>query len=283
MFRRKSYLIITFLFALFALSGQAQSFKGETVEFYDAVEKWVTIEHDDGSFTYSFVYLDAQAGFSAKLGGSYSFNQDNELVKKPQDTSYSVRIRLPENPAPLTLLSDFGIKQLDLQPIPSWLSYYRDTTIEYLTAMGYHFNHVGASKKALDYLEKAYKISKNNPATIFELSYSYNALKRYDDAQKILQLAVQKDPENSLFLKELTYALCKNKKLYEAETYGNQALAVKNGKYKSEIAFNIAQQYYLLKSYDKFREWKMKSLKHKPGDPRIVKYLESMEKQISNK
>jgi tetratricopeptide (TPR) repeat protein len=186
----------------------------------------------------------------------------------------------------VAVLSSVQIKELGVLPVPDWLKNYKKPIddAESLTRTGYHLNAVGGSKKALEFLLKAYKKSPHHKGLEFELGYAYNALGQYEKAIEILNKATTNDPKNALLYKEFGYAYLNLHKLPEAEAIYKRGVEIATDKELScEMAINMANYYFIQKSKDKFNEWANLVKQNASPNSQYIKYIEYFEKEWESK
>lgn len=286
--------LITFLIALFITSvANAQNtaprtqLKFETI-YYDAIYKWAAFPkaEADSTYVYGFIYLDMQAGFTFNHEGTFHIDELGKLVSSKKESNSMIKVRLGNTTKNVALLSSLQIKELGVTPVPDWLKYYKKPIddAESLTRTGYHLNAVGGSKKALEFLLKAYKKSPHHKGLEFELGFAYNALGQYEKAIEILNKATTHDPKNALLYKEFGYAYLNLHKLPEAEAIYKRGVEIATDKELScEMAINMANYYFIQKSKDKFNEWANLVKQNASPNSQYIKYIEYFEKEWESK
>ncbi|MGB0892663.1 MAG: tetratricopeptide repeat protein [Flavobacteriaceae bacterium] len=286
--KRKTLLFLVILFCYNNVTSQEKEFKFNT-KFYDAVNKWVVFPKNekDSIYHYGFIYIDEQTGITFRLINNFKIK--NELLlssKKIKEASSLAIYRLNARTSNVYILNNKDLKQLNHKQKPKWLDIYKiDTTkITSLQKIGYHYNHVGASKKAIPYLLKAYRINPHNKGLEFELAYAYNATKQYKKSINILNIALKNNPKNFYFYRELGFAQRYLNKISDAEkTYLKGISASNNNFEKSEMAVNMAQAYFMLKNNTKFQEWKTLTKKYSKENSRYYKMVELMSEKLKAK
>jgi tetratricopeptide (TPR) repeat protein len=286
--------IIPFLIALFITSiGSSQNitptnqFKFETI-YYDAIYKWVAFPktETDSTYVYGYIYLDMQAGLTFNHEGVFQIDDSGKLVSSKKEPYNMVKMRLGNKTPNVALLSPTQIKELGVLPVPDWLKNYKKPIddAESLTRTGYHLNAVGGSKKALEFLLKAYKKSPHHKGLEFELGFAYNALGQYEKAIEILNKATTHDPKNALLYKEFGYAYINLHKLPEAEAIYKRGVEIATDKELScEMAINMANYYFIQKSKEKFNEWANLVKLNTSPNSQYIKYIEYFEKEWESK
>ncbi len=279
----KKLTLILFLFSKFCF-GQNQDLIF-TTRYYDGVDKWVAFNkiNDDSNYTVGFLYIDEEAGFTFDYESPFII-RNNKLEKLPKIMDGSIKYRLTEKTAPIAILSEEQIKQLDLPKEPDWLKYYKINENEnsYLVKIGYLYNKVGASHNAIGPLLKVYEKEPHFQGLEFELAYAYNATKNFDEAISVLNKAIKNEPKNSLYYRELGFALKNQNKLDDAEkTYLKGIKLSKDKSQKAEMAINMAQSYFIAKNKQKFDEWAKLTKKYSEKSSRFCQYIDYLEENWS--
>lgn len=272
----KFLLVITVVFSSIC-HGQALKF---TTAYYDAVDKWVAFDkkQEDSTYVVGFIYIDEQAGFTF----DYEFRfivTDKGLKKLSREFDHSLKSRLSPKTANVAVLTDEQIQQLQLPKQPEWLKNYKtnENEVSYLVKIGYHYNHVGASKNAIKPLIAAYERDPRFEGLEFELGYAYNATKQYEKAIEVLTKAIQNDSTNSWFYRELGFAYKNINRIADAEKMYNIGISIsKDDSQKGEMAVNMAQTYYQLKDKPNFEKWAKLVRRYSKGSnfEEYVKYWE---------
>ncbi len=286
--------LIPFLITFFVTSiGNSQNItpatqlKFETI-YYDAIYKWVAfpIVEVDSTYVYGYIYLDMQAGLTFNREGVFQIDTNGKLESSKKEPYNMVKVRLGNKTPNLALLSPNQLKELGVAPIPDWLKNYKKPIddAESLTRTGYHLNAVGGSKKALEFLLKAYKKSPHHKGLEFELGFAYNALGQYEKAIEILNKATTNDPKNALLYKEFGYAYLNLHKLPEAEAIYKRGVEIAADKeLRCEMAINMVNYYFIQKSKDKFNEWANLVKQNTSPNSQYIKYIEYFEKEWESK
>ena len=256
----KSYfLIFTTVFAMTTLSfGQNQRLEF-TENFFDARNRWVAFDTRTGSSIYAvgFVYIDPQAGFTIRFVSMFqSTNEGFQLI--PEEENRVVIHRLGRNTANVAILSDEVIEQLGLPKVPDWLHFFefRDAGNAYYVQVGSLYNAAGASHRALEYLLRVYEQEPHFAGLEFELAFAYNATRQFDKALNVLNKAIENDPENFWFYRELGFALIHLNQPEEAEkAYLMGMKLTTDYSQKAEMAFNMTSTFFQMRNRSKFEEW----------------------------
>ena len=233
-----------------------QNLKFET-KIYDAVDKWVAFNKNSSTYMVGFIYIDSDAGFTFDHEADFEIT-DSGLKKLPKPFNGVSKFRLGENTALVAVLTDEQINQLELPQQPDWLKHYKtdENKTSYLVKMGRHYNHVGASKKAIEILLKVYNKKPHFEGLEFELSYAYNATENYEKAIEVLTKAIKNDPNNFWFYRELGFTYINLDNIDEAEKIYKKGISLSDNKaQKTEMSINMVQYYFYNKNRPKFEEW----------------------------
>ena len=257
-------------------------------KFFNSVDKWVVFPKKDidSTYSYGFIYLDNQAGFTFNYETKFQIKGDELINIKSDSTVGFIKYRLEPNTSLVSVLTDNQISALNLPKEPEWLSIYkkRSEQVDYLKNEGYHFNHIGASDLALEPLLKAYEIEPHFEGLEFELSFAYNHLAQYEKAILVLENAIENNPKNFYFYRELGFSYVNLNKIDEAEkTYYKGIKMSDNDFEKSEMAVNMAQAYFKLKNKEKFDEWAKLTREYSKDDKRYLQYIDHFEQNWNKK
>ena len=276
-------LIILALSSNFLYSQDLKNIDYE-IELYDAVDNWIVLPkgQNDSIYNYGFMYIDIHAGITFHYGGNFYFDKKEKLINKRSEDYQMLKQRLNKpNKVKVHILSENELKVLELESKPNWLKIYSydKSKIDNLVSEGNFFNHVGACKKALISLEKAYKINPHFEGLEFELSYSYNHLGEFKKTIPVLIDAIKNNPNNSLFYKELGFAYVKNNQIDLAEETYLKGISITSDNFqKSEMTVNMTQGYFQAKNKKKYDEWATKTRQFADKDNPFLRYLEYFEK-----
>lgn len=252
--------------------------------YYECFEKWVVLDKEANALTYSygFIYLDLEAGFTFHLEGKIK-NVDGVLKIDNETEKLSLKVRLENNWQKVALLNESQLKMLSLPKTPEWLTFYKqnDGSVENLIIIGYHFNHIGQSLKAIEFLEKAYKMNPHKEKLEFELGFAYNATEQYNKAKDILELALKQDENNYMFYRELGYTyLHLNDGNGAEKTYKAGIQKSKSREQSSEMAVNMAYHYFQKRNIKKYEEWRKITLEYTEKGTRYYQYIEQFDEEL---
>lgn len=253
-------------------------------KYFEAVDKWVAFpdSETDSIYHYGFIYIDEHAGFTYQIGNTFTIDSLNNYTPIIIDSTVDAKYRIEPNWKPISIIPNEKLKELNLPEIPDWLKYYKENSesASYLKNIGYHYNHVGASEFALEPLLRAYEIKPHFKGLEFELSYAYNALGKYEKAILILNEAIENNPDNFYFYRELGFSLKNLDRIEEAENVYRKGIKISNNDFeKSEMAINMAQSYFHLRNYEKFKEWAKLTRKYAKKDSKYAQYIDYFEQK----
>jgi tetratricopeptide (TPR) repeat protein len=256
-------------------------------KYYEAVDQWVAFpkSEKDSTFFYGFIYLDEQAGFTYQFGSTFKIDSSGNFKPEPIDSTLNAKYRIEPNWKPVAIIPQEKRAELNLPAEPDWLKIYKENSgsVSYLKNIGYHYNHVGACKLALEPLLKAYKIEPHFEGLEFELSYAYNHLGEFEKAIPILDKAIDNNPANFYLYRELGYAYVNLSRIDEAEATYRTGIDKSNNDFeKSEMAVNMAQAYFQLRNKEKFDEWAELTKKYAEKDSRYAQYIDHFEQNWDN-
>jgi tetratricopeptide (TPR) repeat protein len=257
-------------------------------KYYEAVDKWVAFPKNetDSIFNYGFIYIDEQAGFTYQFGSTFTIDSLNNYLPEVIDSTINAKYRIDQNWKPVSIIPQEKLKELNLPTEPEWLKYYKENSnsVSYLKNIGYHYNHVGATNLALKPLLKAYEIEPHFDGLEFELSFAYNALGQYEKAIAISENAIENNPKNFYFYRELGFSYKNLSKIEEAEKAYRKGIKISENDFeKSEMAVNMAQSYFELRNKEKFDEWAKLTRKYAEKGSRYAQFIDLFEQNWNKK
>jgi tetratricopeptide (TPR) repeat protein len=224
------------------------------VHMSDCENRWVALYHkpEDADYTYGFVYIDPQAGFTVHYFGHFTIDAAGKYHAATDPLAQdkiSLKIRLDQNGV-AALLPPAAIAQLQLPEQPDCLNFYKDKAdpVTHKVNWGYFYNGIGDSQRALGFLEPAYKERPDAPRAAFELTYAYNATGNPEDAIRVAKAAFDKSPKDELLCREIAYSYLRLKNYKEATGQYQACIALCGDSQsqmaeKSELAMNLATAY----------------------------------------
>lgn len=248
----KYFLLILTLTSFNLKAQNSLNFNKRSVECED---KWIAYQmNKDSLYTYGFIYIDENAGLTFNYEGEFKINKNGVFIPS-RKISASLKNRLQPNRIAIAVIPEEKFTDLQISKTPDWLKYYKEkeNSIDRLYKWGYMYNGWDECVKALEYLEKVKKLDPNYKGLKVELAFSYNCLKRYDDAVKIVKEALKIEPKDAYINKELIYSLAKLNQIDMAESMFRKALKLcDEEKYNAENALQILQGYFLKKDNRNF-------------------------------
>lgn len=258
-------------------------------DYYNAIDKWVALpkKTTDSIYSFGFVYLDLNAGFTYNHESDFWINKNGDFVPLKKEFVGLMKQRLEsQKTAKMCVLSEQIVQKLGMPIEPVWLKTYKtsNSEVETLTKTGFYLNEVGGSAKALDYLMKAYSLEPNYKGLEFEIGFAYNATQQYDKTIEILSKAVGNDPKNALLYKELGFAYLNTFKLLETEiTYKKAIENSTDNLLNCEISINMVNFYFLQKMKFNFDQWAAITRKYALPNSQYANYIDYFEKEWESK
>lgn len=250
----------------------------------DCENRWVALYHkpEDSAYTYGFVYIDPQGGFTLHIGGSFKIDSEekyhpvsNALVSD----QYVVNMRLEGNGV-VAALPPEALAQLGLPEKPDWLKFYEDSAdpVTHKVKWGSFYNGIGDSQRAVNYLESAYKERPDTPKVVFELAYAYNALGRPGDAIRVSKSEFAKNPKDEKLCRELAFAYVGLKSYNEAAEQYRACIALCDDSEsgmaeKSELAMNLSSAYAALGDTANRDTWLERAKRWAPEGSSVYKHF----------
>jgi len=253
------------------------------VRMSDCENRWVALYHkpEDADYTYGFVYIDPQEGFTLHYFGRFTIDTDGNYHAAsnplPPDKA-SLKIRLDQNGV-AALLPAGALAQLQLPQEPDWLKYYEDKSdpVTHKVSWGFFYNGIGDSGRALGFLESAYKDRPGAPRVVFELTYAYNATGRPEDAIRIAKGEFAKNPKDELLCREIAFAYLHLKSYRDAAGQYQACISLCDSESqmaeKSELAMNLSSAYGALGDTANRNAWLEKAKMWAPKESPVYKYF----------
>src|SRR5271157_3091373 len=254
------------------------------VHMSDCEDRWVALYHspEDRDYTYGFVYIDPDAGFTLHYFGVFTIDNDHNYHEAPNPIptdKMSLKIRLDQNGV-AALLPPSAIAQLKLPEKPDWLEYYEDKAdpVTHKVSWGFFYNAIGDSRRALNYLESAYSENPNAPRVVIELAYAYNELGRPGDTLRVVKSEFAKKPKDESLCREMAFAYLKLQSYKEATEQYQSCIALcddseKGMAEKSELAINMSAAYERMGDTQNRDAWRKKSRDWAPKGSPVYKYF----------
>ncbi len=250
--------------------------------FIECEDKWIAMFNKDNSLTFGFVYIDTQAGLTLDVAGTFKI-VDNIFVPSKRENS-SMKVRIPLNNNKVAIIPLEKLKELEVDSVPDWLKIYKgeNTSVARWFRLGFTYNLWEKCEQALVYLDKVKAIDPNYKGLKFEYAFAYNTLKQFDKALVVLNDAIKEDPKDCYLHKEIVFAQMNLKKPELAAASAKIGIETCNDNaIKGEIAYNVSQQYYLLKDKEAFKKWELEAKKWLPSDHKWYKNLAIMNAELN--
>jgi tetratricopeptide (TPR) repeat protein len=277
-----------FLCFVLPLSALAQLYNGASLPFFECEDQWVYFKRssDDSLYHYGFVFLDEQSGFTLNHEGEFRILPSGRWEALPYDTAYNTKIRLSATHLRVALMSADKRLDLNLPPVPDWLELYKFDTgsVRSLIRRGYHYNHVGASHRALVELLTAYQVDPHAIGLAYELAYAHNHLENYGKAIDVIERSIRYNGNDAMLYRELAYALAGLGKYGQAEITSRAGIEVCiDNDNRAEIAVHMAGVWYNVGDEKKFREWASIARAFAAPDSPFIEHLSNYETEIDNR
>ena len=225
--------------------------------FVESEDKWVALRGKPGEpYSYGFVYVDSQAGFTMQAGGTFTIDAQGKYIPSPME--HNVKVRLQPSQVKVALIPLDKLSELKVEFVPDWLKFYKSdtTSAAHFYRWGFTYNVWDYPAGALKFLKRAYQVDPkfNNLGT--ELGYTYNAIGQYNKAIEVLLASRSYSSDKCYAYKELSYAQMYSDQLAEAAKTASEGIAACDNKaLKAEMAYNIAYRYHLIKNQADFELW----------------------------
>ncbi|RXR22828.1 tetratricopeptide repeat protein [Flavobacterium stagni] len=280
--------ILFFLLSLFqCLTAQTTEPLVFDKHYGDVINRWVAFPSlkNQGSIIAGYVYLDAKEGVFVQYQLSFHFGPQNELIADGIDKNELFRLRLGRAyNFKLAALSSEHCALLKIPSRPDGAAYYQFTTEQQEYLSGKYLNDDREFERAQVFLERLYSQQPHYPNLELQLAYCYNGQRRYDLTITLLPKAMENNPNEPLFYKELAFAFLNSGMTSMAEKSYQQCLEKTTDKsLKSEIGSSMAYFFYLQKKEDKFKEWSKVVTDNAEQGSQYLILLQQLENQWNNR
>src|SRR5258707_731198 len=120
------YLILILCFCATTL--QAQTVLKFDKLFVESEDQWVAFQKGkDSTYSYGFIYIDAQAGLTFNYEGKFTISNDGVFIPQKLDST-SLKARLQPNNVRVAFIPANKFGELQITAIPDWLKYYKTDT-----------------------------------------------------------------------------------------------------------------------------------------------------------
>lgn len=267
---------------LWSIGSKAQTELQFNQSLINCEDKWVTFPmNKDSTYNFGFIYLDNQAGLTLNVEGTFKIDENGKYIARKINNSM-VKHRIPPTKVLVAHIPASKFADLQIQNTPDWLKGYKtdENDVHRLFRLGFVYNQWDLADRALVYLEKVKAIDPKYNGLILEFAFAYNVLKQYDKAVFLLKQAIIGNPKDCLLHRELVYAQLNIKLTDAEETYKNADKDCSDSTSKSEMAYNIACHYYLLKNKQKFNYWADEIKKYSKTGDQFAKKLTLMQAEM---
>jgi len=270
------------IFLLLSIKSSAQLTFDKSM--LDCENKWVAFpQDDDGSYKYGFIYLDSRTGLTFDYGGSFRINAVGKILASPKEDGASMKMPLNPSKILLAIIPEADYEKFRINKIANGLNSneIKEGSVEWFYSWGTTYNTWGDCKKALEFLEKAYKINSQYTGLDVQLAHSYNCSNQYEKAIQLLKKALTANPTDAYVNKEYIFALAANKQLDAAINNYRQSLKVcTDTTYIPETAFYILQGYFYKIDKKNFEKWLAETEAVMYSNDQIKKIVEQMKIEI---
>ena len=254
---------------------------GELVNHYVAFPSL----KNNGSIIAGYIYLDPKEGIFVQYQKSFHFGTSNELIDDGIDTNELNRIRLGRAyNFKLAVLNKEHCALLNIPNQPSGLAYYQLTPQQTLFLTGKYLNDDREFERAQSFLEQLYQQEPHYPDLELQLAYCYNGQRRYDLTITLLPKAMEYNPNDPLYYKELAFAFLNSGMTVMAEKTYQQCLDRSQDKMLNcEIGSSMAYFFYLQKNEEKFKAWSKVITANASSGSQYLLLLDQLERNWNNR
>lgn len=240
----------------------------------------------DPKYAYGFIYFDEMAGYTFRsLGDLAVENGKLKVVIDKLHQSSMMISRIGNFNLKTAKLNDDLVKKLNLESPPKWLEIYKSSKPENekILNRASKLNGTNNAQLALPKLLELYKNNFKTEALYFELAFSYNALGKFADAEKISSEALNNRKADDLVKKEFIYSLVHQDKVKEADDFLSKNISsFKTQNNKIEAIINTIAVSAHNGNLIVAEKW-MKELKSEPNIDRYQKNIQQLESIIKEK
>lgn len=273
--------------SLFAYSQKFTDLKFET-NVPDAENHYIVLPVKEGEkkVSFGFIYFDEAAGYTFRSLGNL-FEESGVLKYKVDEElkNGAMLMRIDNLGFKSAIISDEMLKSFKLPNPPDWLKIYLSSAPENEKSLrrASLMNGANFPQLALPKLLELYKNNFRTEALYFELVFSYNALGKFAEAEKICIEALKDKKADDLVKKEYIYALVHQEKLKEADVFLTQNLSsFKTDNNKIEAMINTVASSAHQNNLTIAEKW-LKELKAQPNINRYQRNINQLESIIKEK
>lgn len=284
----KKIFISSFItFSIFAYTQKFSDLKFNTT-VPDAENHYIVlpVKEGDKKFSIGYMYFDEVAGYTFRsLGSLYEVSGILKYKVDEEMKNNLLIVRIENLGFKSALVSEEMLKSFKLPTQPDWLKNYlssasqNEKTLRRASLM----NGANFPQLALPKLLELYKNNFKTEALYFELIFSYNAMGKFADAEKICIEAIKNKKADDLVKKEYVYALVHQEKLKEADVFLTQNLSsFKTDNNKIEAIVNTVAASAQNNNLGIAEKW-FKELKSQPNINRYQRNINQLESIIKEK
>lgn len=254
----------------------------------DAENSYVVIPNKELAKNYAvgFIYFDQNAGYTFRSLGNLNDENGKLHYKENENSKVSfTNTRIGNLEFKTAKLSENLLKIYNLPSTPEWLKIYASSESDNLKILNRasFMNGANNPKLALPKLLKLYNENFKPEKLFFELIFSYNALRDFNNAEKYSIEALKTDKADDLIKKEYVYALVNQNKIDEADLYLTKNIfSFKTDNNKFEAIINIIASSAHNNKLEVANKW-LEKLKSDPKSAKFQKNISQLENIIKEK
>lgn len=268
-------------------SQMIKDLKFETV-VPEAENNYVAVPRDkaEDGYGFGYIYFDSLGGYTYKVIGTLKEENGKLKVIESYDQKVGYQIQRINNLGfKSAIIPDSMLKKLGYSKEPEWLKSYKtnDSENEKIEERASVLNGANYPNFALPMLEKLHKNGDKSKKLYFELMFSYNALNKFAEAEKMGNEAFKNAVEDDLIRKEYLFSLAYQKKIDSAEVYLNKNLSkFTNVDNRMEVLINMTAICANENKLNLANKW-LEILKSQPEAGKYQKNINILDKIIKEK
>lgn len=275
------------LFCILSYSQKFSDLKFETT-VPDAENHYIVlpVKEGDKSYNLGFMYFDEVAGYTLDYTGElHEVNGILKFKERADAKTSSMKVRIENLAFKSAVVSDEILQKMNLPTQPDWLKIYLSSKPENEKSLrrASLMNGANFPQLALPKLLELYKNNFKTESLYFELAFSYNALGKFADGEKISLEALNNKKADDLVKKEYIYSLVHQDKVKEADDFLSKNISsFKTQNNKIEAIINTIAVSAHNGNLTIAEKW-MKELKSEPNIDRYQKNIQQLESIIKEK
>lgn len=255
--------------------------------YAEVINQWVAFPSlkNSGVLVAGYVYLDPKEGIFVQYAKSFEIASDQHLNDLGIDKNELYRLRLGRAYTyKFALLQPEHCEALKLPTHPDGAAYYQFTEDQRRYLSGKYLNDDREFERAQPFLEQLYAEQPHYNGLELQLALCYNGQRRYDLTVPVMTKAIENNPSEPLFYKELAFSFINTGMTGMAEKTYQQCLEKTTDKaLKCEIGTSLAYFFYLQKREDKFKEWSKVVTDNAETGSQYLILLQQLENQWNNR